>query len=85
MNVKIALYGADTLLVSWLEEGSWQRKFQRYNSHAKPVGKIEVLPVRASPRADMKNDSHGNVVWAHQWGDNKRALKIVRIRYQNNK
>ncbi len=80
VNVKIVPYGDDRLLVSWLEVGSWKRKFQLYDSAAQPVGDSEVLPVRASPRADMQTDAGGDIVWAHTWGDDPRVIKIMRIR-----
>ncbi|MCA9247601.1 MAG: hypothetical protein KDA42_10810 [Planctomycetales bacterium] len=79
VNVKIARYGDDQLLVSWLEDGRWNRKFQLYDANAQPVGSTEVLPVRASARSDLKTDGQGNVVWAHNWGDDHRVLQAVRI------
>ncbi len=80
VNVKLARYGKDRLLVSWLEKDSSDRKFQMYDSSAKPIGGLETLPVRASARADLKTLNNGDVIWAHTWGDDKKKLKVVRIR-----
>ncbi len=79
-NVKIARYGSNELLVSWLEDGTWRQKFQRYDSQGMPVGEPEILPVRASARADFKNAVNGDVVWAHTWGEDRQVLKLMRIR-----
>jgi len=79
VNVKIARYGNDRLMLSWLEKGTWEREFQLYDADGKPTGEMEILPVRASARADMVTLANGDVVWAHTWGKDKRVLKIVRI------
>ena len=79
LNVKIARYGSDQLLISWLEKQDWKRRFQLYDGNGKPLGPAEVLPVRASPRADMKTLPSGDVVWAHAWGANKKILKIIQL------
>ncbi len=79
LNVKIARYGSDRILVSWLESESWERKFQLYNSEADPIGATEVLPVRASPRADFKQMPHGGITWAHGWCEGGKTLTIIRI------
>ena len=68
------------MLVSWLEKESSDRKFQMYDSSAKPIGALETLPVRASARADFKTLNNGDVIWAHTWGEDKTKLKVVRIR-----
>ncbi len=79
LNVKVARYGSDKILVSWLEAGNWERKFQLYDSDANPLGTTEILPVRASPRADFKQLPDGGVAWAHGWSEGGKTLKIIRI------
>jgi hypothetical protein len=79
LNVKIGRYGSDRILVSWLEAESWERKFQLYDSDANPLGTTEVLPVRASPRADFKQMPDGGIAWAHGWSEGGKTLKIIRL------
>jgi hypothetical protein len=79
LNVKIARYGADRLLVSWQERNSNQRSFQLYDADAQPLGAVETMPVRFSPRADPETYSDGDVAWAYAEGDQRQTLKVVRI------
>ncbi|MEK6248593.1 MAG: hypothetical protein N2C12_10470 [Planctomycetales bacterium] len=84
LNAKIANYGPDQLIVSWLEQGTWQRKFQLYDTELNPVGPSEVLPVSASPRADFRNLSNGDVAWAHGLSDGNKTLKVMKIQLSKN-
>ena len=65
INVKIARYGKDRLLISWVESATGQRKFAVYNQQGKREGLAENLPVSAAPRSDFKTLSGGSVAWAH--------------------
>ena len=80
LNVKIANYGSDRILVCWLEQGNWQCKFQLYDQDVNRIGDTEVLPVLASGRADFRNAANGDVCWAHAWGEDKRTLKVMKIK-----
>ena len=78
-NVKIARYGKDRLLISWVDSATAQRKFAIYNQQGQREGPAEILPVTASPRSDFKTLSGGSVAWAHGDADNHRTLKIMRF------
>jgi hypothetical protein len=78
-NVKIARYGKDRLLISWVDSATEQRKFAIYNQQGQREGPAEILPVTASPRSDFKTLSGGSVAWAHVDSDNHRTLKIMRF------
>ncbi len=79
INVKIARYGKDRMLISWVDSANAVRQFAVYNQQGQREGAIETLPVAASPRSDFKTLPGGAVVWAHPSGDDKRTLKIQRI------
>ncbi len=82
-NVKIARYGKDRLLISWVDTTAGERKFAIYNQQGEREGLVETLPVTASPRSDFKTLSGGAVAWAHCAEDGHRMLKIMRIIPQN--
>ena len=79
INVKIARYGKDRLLISWVDSATEQRKFAVYNQQGKRQGLAENLPVSAAPRSDFKTLSGGSVAWAHCGEGGGRTLKIMQI------
>ncbi|MEK6269622.1 MAG: hypothetical protein N2B57_02590 [Planctomycetales bacterium] len=82
-NVKIARYGKDRLLLSWVDSATEQRKFAIYTQQGQREGPAEILPATAAPRSDFKTLSGGSVAWAHVDEDGHRTLKIMRLIPQN--
>lgn len=82
LNVKLARFGSDQMIISWRDKGSTARRFQRYDTQAKAVGPAEQLAVLASPRDDIKTDAHGNLVWAFARKDKPQKLFIARLRHK---
>ena len=79
INVKIARYGKDRLLISWVDATNFQRRFAIYNQQGQREGPVETLSVTASPRSDFKTLPGGAVIWANSSGEDQRTLKIYRI------
>ena len=79
VNVKMARYGKDQLLVSWVEAAPGDRKFCLYNFQGERVGPAEVLSVTASPRGDFQTLPDGSVAWADCGEAGSQTLKIMRI------
>jgi hypothetical protein len=80
-QVKVARYGQDQVLVSWLEATTGEQMFQIFSEAGVATAPAEALPASVYGRSDFVTHANGDVTWVGV--ESETSLRVQRLRSCN--